>query len=64
MRMMGVMGTVATLMAVNDVLVAVPVLWLFADEAEEAVDKQTQENPNCVEDGCGHEHIKDRRPEL
>ena len=58
------MVTVTTLVAVDDIMMAVLVLGLFADETEETVDEQTQENPHGVKDNRGFQHIKDRGPQL
>ena len=66
MRGMGRVGmvTVSALVAVNDIMMAMLVLWLLADEAEETIDEQTQENPHGVEDNRGHEHIENGGPKL
>ena len=56
---MGVV-TVAVLMAIDDI--PVTALRLSANEAEEAVDEQTQEYPNGIEHGGGHEYIENGGP--
>ena len=63
---MGVMGmmAVSALVAVDNVLVAMLVFGLLADEAEEAVDEQTQENPDGIEHGGGFQHIEDGSPQF
>ena len=45
-------------------MVAVLVLWLAADEAEEAIDEQPQQDPYGVEYEGSFQNIEDGRPQL